>query len=657
MLQSSENAKLQSFKGCVSLPTTKYRWQFPPRNGGVEVINDPSAAFFKDNPIAKLVREVIQNSLDACEPGIQEPVCVTFADMQVERNLIGSSQLYRHIVSCLNRAIDEGRPESICNLYQGAVETLKNSHIRCLRITDTNTTGLQGRRWDALVTQEGSVEKADIGAPGGSFGIGKNAIFNVSDLLTVFYSTHYLDRRRGRVDRLQGKATLMSHPNPAKADESLQHTGFYTDVGGEPIEGRRNIDPFFLLNEPGTGVYVMGFNPRVGDWVGDVIRAVLRNFFFAIHRQTLVVCIESGTQTVRITHESLQLLFEQFAEDLQESYDYYRAIRDTDSVVTEPIQTLGSLDLYIKIDSGPRRMAYVNRNGMLITDSREKKDNPIPPNNRSLWPDFAAVIIPSTDSGDRLVRRMENPSHDSISASQLREPSEQRKMVRAFRAARKVIQQIMDDKTHLAQSGNQANLRELAEMFPELDATRDGVTSLVTREISPRYTEQPAFEELDENGQADNNGALVESGSDGDLGGELNGNRRTDNNRNGRNHLNGDRGTSRESGNYGSRSSRVSLRRVRVMSTGSNNVIVAFNPIGKAPHQVTFALRAAGEEFQYVEPIGIRSVKLLNGKKGQSVTVDGDVVSLSSEDAERAFIEIETIESIENLAFRMGVQR
>ena len=472
------------------MPSTNYDWHFPPRNGGVEVINDPSAAFFKDNPIAKLVREVIQNSLDAKEPGIHEPVSVTFADVQVERHLVGASQLYRHLISCLNRAASEGRPESIRNLYQSAVDTLKSSHVRCLRITDTNTTGLQGKRWDALVTQEGSVEKEEVGAPGGSFGIGKNAVFNVSDILTVFYSTHYLDGRRGRVDRLQGKATLMSHPSPDDTGESLQHIGFYTDVGGRAIEGRREIDPFFLLNEPGTGVYVMGFNPRMVDWVGDVIRSVLRNFFFAIHRQTLVVRIEAATQTVVITHDDLELLFERYAGDLQESYSYYQAIRDTEAAVTEPLPELGSLNLYIKIDGGPRRMAYVNRNGMLITDSREKEDNPLPPNNRSLWPDFAAVIVPSTDSGDRQIRRMENPSHDSISASQLREQSEQKRMTSAFLAARRVIRKNMDDRTHLAQSGNQANLRELAEMFPELDASRDGITSLVTREISARLQGQ-----------------------------------------------------------------------------------------------------------------------------------------------------------------------
>ena len=216
------------------------RWHFPPRNGGIDFVHDPSAAFFNDNPIPKLVREIIQNSLDARESGIAEPVSVNFSDTQVDRSLIGASQLYKHLTSCLGRA--QGRSKSIREMYELAVKTLKSSHVRCLRITDINTTGLIGDRWDALVTEEGGVRKSDMGAPGGNFGIGKNAVFNVSDIQTVFYSTHYIDTKihKGRVDKLQGKATLMSHPNPNNSNESLQHIGFYQDENMQPITGRRS---------------------------------------------------------------------------------------------------------------------------------------------------------------------------------------------------------------------------------------------------------------------------------------------------------------------------------------------------------------------------------------------------------------------------------
>ena len=46
-------------------------------------------------------------------------------------------------------------------------------------------------------------------------------MLNISDLMTVFYSTRYVEGRKGRVQKLQGKATLMTHPGPKDAVERI----------------------------------------------------------------------------------------------------------------------------------------------------------------------------------------------------------------------------------------------------------------------------------------------------------------------------------------------------------------------------------------------------------------------------------------------------
>ena len=634
------------------------RWYFPPRNGGIDFVHDPSAAFFNDNPIPKLVREVIQNSLDAREPGIAEPVHVTFTDARIERGLLGATQLYKHLTSCLNRAVQEERSESIRGMYELAVETLKNSHVRCLRITDSNTTGLIGDRWDALVTEEGGVRKSNEGAPGGNFGIGKNAVFNVSDIQTVFYSTHFLDTKihKGRVDKLQGKATLMSHPNPDNSNESLQHIGFYQDENMQPITGRRDINQFFRLSEPGTSVFIMGFNPRTDNWIDEIVRAVLQNFFYAIHHQSLVVSVEDSENTVEIKHDNLEPLFERYNEDDSASHFYYRAIRDAELETTKPISNLGEFDVFIHLNGGPRRMAFVNRNGMLISDSREQKSNPIYTRNRSLWPDYAAVILPSTDSVDKMIRKMENPSHDAISIAQLSEQDEQRKMRNAFKNARDAIRAIMDNKTHLDQSGHQANLRELAEMFPELDPSKRGVTSLVTREIIYQSNaNQDSFVESD-SGDDDNDGSQE---IDGDTQGDQEGGREGEGqgNGNGNGEEGGDKGPPRGEGAYGTRGRRVPVQGVRIMTTDERTVLVCFTPTGVSPHEVKFSLKAAGEEYQNVGRIDIASAKLKGKRTGQNVGVSNNIVTLSAQETERVVIEVGTTDSVENLAFKMGVGR
>lgn len=197
------------------------RWHFSPIGSGPEYVAEPSSAYFSDSPIPKLVREVIQNSLDAKDRAFDDPVTVKFSEIQVQRKRIDGAALADHLKSCLARAHELGRPGPI-DAYHNALKTAGRARIRCLKIQDAGATGLIGPHWDALVRQEGAVNKADASA-GGSYGIGKNAALNVSDLQTVFYSTRYIAGRRGRVDLLQGKATLMAHPAPKGAAVMLQH--------------------------------------------------------------------------------------------------------------------------------------------------------------------------------------------------------------------------------------------------------------------------------------------------------------------------------------------------------------------------------------------------------------------------------------------------
>ena len=56
----------------MSLPK-KPTWNFPLRNGGQDVVQDSASEFFTTDPLAKLVRETIQNSLDAKQSGVTSP--------------------------------------------------------------------------------------------------------------------------------------------------------------------------------------------------------------------------------------------------------------------------------------------------------------------------------------------------------------------------------------------------------------------------------------------------------------------------------------------------------------------------------------------------------------------------------------------------------
>ena len=162
----------------------KPTWNFPLLNGGQDVVQDPASEFFTDGPISKLVRETVQNSLDAKIDGLADPVKVTFTESSINRDLFDGATLGKHLRACHERVAQDGLDREIGNFYKKAERTLRKN-VRILSVVDTGTTGLDSEaKWKALVRQEGAVNKQGA-VSGGSFGIGKNAVFNVSALRAV----------------------------------------------------------------------------------------------------------------------------------------------------------------------------------------------------------------------------------------------------------------------------------------------------------------------------------------------------------------------------------------------------------------------------------------------------------------------------------------
>lgn len=633
--------------------STNAKWQFPPRNGGMDFVRDPSSTHFSDDPIPKLVREIIQNSLDARESGISDPVVVKFADTEVKRELIGASQLYKHFTACLERAKREKIPQEI-RVYENARNALKRKRIRCLRITDSGTTGLPDSNWDALVIREGDVRKSNAGAPGGSYGIGKNAVFNVSDAQTVFYSTRYVNGKEGRVEKMQGKATLMSHQD-RDSGEDLQHIGFYRASNGDPFFSP-DIPDFFRLEETGTGVFVMGFNPLSSDWVDAVTSAVIENFFYAVHHKQLIVEISSGSKNERVTHETIDQLFEARSSRKPNTYHhYYLAIRGEEAVSTQKIDKVGVLDVHIVLaESAPRRTAYVNRNGMLITDSREQQTNPMHPKGRRLWPDYAVVVSPSTDKGDAWVRTMENPSHDSVSPGQLSDARERTRANRIFYQARQEIKEIINKKADIERYGDTSNLEELAKYFPELDPEAQGnrklrvdvVTTTISQhsshDIDDDGTDIGKSNDVEEGGsieQGKSNGGATEGKQDNDSVADE-----------------GDKPSLQSKGNEANPRSRPKISKTRVIPTGVTEAIIAFDPTSEELDEIKLRITPAGGERDKEDPIRIIDATV-HSPDTQEVTVKDGVLSLVPDTSERIQLKIVTDAEIRGYALKMRLMK
>ena len=433
---------------------------------------------------------------------------------------------------------------------------------------------------------------------------------------------------------------------------------------GNPVL-TREIPDFFRLDEIGAGVFIMGFNPRSSEWVREMVSATIENFFYAIHHKRLVVKIAAqGTADVVVSHETLDSLFEVHSKN-KPSYHYYKTIRERKADKVNADGKIGLLDVYLSVGSGPRRTAYINRNGMLITDSREQKSNPMHPRASSLWPDFAAVVVPATDAGDKWIRQTENTSHDSMSPRQLLESKEQKAAERMFKNARDAIKKVIDDAAQVERYGDTSNLQELASLFPdEFASDAPGNKVLVPRYVPTTPTRlQGSVSEAEKayNNMLQNTGATQTGGNAGN---NANGNGNDHNGGNDDNNGgNGGNGGNHRRGDDMTKTSQVKqerparpprLKQPRFIPTTPTEATVAFTVTEAAPRQMTLALTPAGGEWlgqeSRIEIIQATAVS----PKDQQLQLNDGVVTLTPRPNERVVIKIATDDTLDGLAFRIG---
>ena len=408
---------------------------------------------------------------------------------------------------------------------------------------------------------------------------------------------------------MTGRAQLVSHQDPQGMD-MLQHIGFYAGEDDEPLTGPDVPTPF-RLDEPGTGLWITGFTPGRTDWQRAAVRATVNSFFHAIHHRNLEVWIGEK----QISYDTIDSIIEEVSKNRnrnRQTRHYYRAIRGEPSGTTLPAGPIGALDVYIDNEAdAPKRVAYVNRRGMLITDTRERRrSNPFyPGSGQGMWPNYAAVVIAAEDATDRLIRRMENPSHDIISIDRL--PNDERREVRPHLV--NVSDQIRDIIANAIREQEEAgttNLRELAEFFPDLDPTLPGNRELEIRTITPQMPSHHVVtvdapedggdgeEVLDENG-------IAEDGLDS--------NDNQSNNGGGRKR----RGKARLDPAPGQGSDSVSrqtslIGRTRIVRTGPSRLTVAFTAQQKDGDTCAFTIRPAGDEYRREKRISVSGISAVS---------------------------------------------
>lgn len=462
------------------------KWEFP-RNDSKEEegLADAGIETFRDAALPSLARESSQNSMDAAlirwEPGV-DPVHVVFSAHLVEPNEIpGLDQLQASLQACLDKAIQrELKKEK--QFFTRALKVTRGRKIPVLCVEDYATTGLkgpaeEGTPFHALVRATGISQKSNSDA-GGSFGIGKNAAFAVSDLHTVFYSTRYLQDDGSEKILVQGKSILISRKENGC---ELRAKGYWGEEDYNAVEDASRLPAWLVRKETGTTVASIGFNGDSKNWAAEILESLIRNFFAAIHEGRVRFTVKlAGKKPMELSGVLLEKLFAndmivKAADDggrldaLEFSKHMFAALTTVDDSVTihaKEFPELGGMRLRIMQGEGLPKRVGILRNGMYITDNLAKFGHPLLkfPMSR----DFIAVVEPADARASANLREMENPRHDSFSEERIEDEGRRRKLRTDMRALGKWIRGVVREQTREVVM-EKVQLTELSDFFASPD--------------------------------------------------------------------------------------------------------------------------------------------------------------------------------------------
>lgn len=378
-----------------------------------------------------IVRELLQNSLDAAREAGREQAIVRFELASHKPNDIPGFASYKSALRLAEKAFKKRHkggvlPDSAQRVVTAMQAQVSAKEIKILSIMD-NGIGLNERRMDALLA-EGISDKSLEGA--GSYGYGHTAIIPASDLRYILYGGFFDNKKIAA-----GHAVLASFEEKGEIKGKdgyfvLEKTGKmatpfkYSENNTIPKIIKDRLDMIEgLWGQSGSVVIIPGFNHFYEEetelWT-LIEEAVACNFFVAIADGSLCVEYYEGDHKIGILNkEHIAAALEKYkekkrAKDFLSGEKAYKAYTTMTSGKVYSIKTkLG--DVRVKLNNlsiGDISQIDLCRNGMHIS-------NNIPYLRRADFSNYApfhCLIMVDTDNGafHRLIRKAEPPKHNAI---------------------------------------------------------------------------------------------------------------------------------------------------------------------------------------------------------------------------------------------------
>ncbi|SDH09918.1 hypothetical protein [Winogradskyella thalassocola] len=372
------------------------KWQFAEHTELNDIVGfkDNDIEKFGVNPAKSIVREAIQNSCDALDINNgQTQVEVVIKTGTIKKSeLPNFSAIEGHIKSCVNTENDEAENKEI----QRHIEAFSQDSYSYLEISDYNTTGMGEKPFQSLTQGIFKSTKATSGSQG-SKGVGKAAYYASSYLRTMLVST-----RNDEGNRYRGAAKLSNHVSPFDVGTQYNYKGFYGDLS---VKQNSEIPSLFQRDKKGTSVFVIGFWD-IADFRGEVIREVLRNYWFAIAEEQLIVRVEDETINAERIEGYINFYFRDYRDyksgHKQNPRSFFEVYKNG-TTYTKHIANIGNCKLWLHKNEAYNlgAVARFRQTKMLIF-----KEN-------DLDAGFAGIFLCDNTEGNAFLKNIENDAHDT----------------------------------------------------------------------------------------------------------------------------------------------------------------------------------------------------------------------------------------------------
>lgn len=493
------------------------KWVFPANNGGeIDGFNNSSIDTFNGRKLFSVVRETIQNSMDA-RLDETKPVRVSFTLNEIKReDAVGINELLPFFESARKTAESQQKADHpSVRFFERAAKAVKETKsIPIFTISDFNTSGLMGDyddskepfkagQWYALIKGSGLSLKASDGALG-SFGHGSKAPFAVSSLRTVFYFSQIKVNGKSE-ERFQGKSILQSMRT--QSGVMTQGTGYFSSTD--------KCDPLLDSAIPswvktvrqatgkGTGTSILIPFPDLGsqehDFWQEMQVSIIHNFYLAIKNNNLEIDFngEEFLDSSNLVDQFKKLISEIELEDPENTDGRMAELEcaktiefpTTGKAGVLPSRSFGRLSWYMRTDEDVswRGVGVARQNGMLITEE--------PPRLKTFpgTKPFDLFICVEGEKGSRILRSIEDPSHTRFEFDRITDLDERAEAEAAYVLFTKEVRELI--KEHAAMDATEeVFIDDLDDFFsgaesPSIDVGKAETSSKLT--LDPIRTAKP----------------------------------------------------------------------------------------------------------------------------------------------------------------------